>query len=686
MADSRESLECRGGARTAALATLAYAGIALLTTWPLLLGLGRDIPSDLGDPALNVFILGRNLQLFTAALGGDFEALRHFWDARIFHPEPLTLAYSEHLIAQSLLVLPVHLAGGNPILAYDLAFLASFVLSALGAFLLARDLVGRQDAAFVAGLLFGFAAYRIDQLSHLQVASSQWMPFALLGFLRYARTGRTAALLGGAAALATQSLSCGYYALYFPPAAAAFALAWLARSPLGRQPRAWLGLLLGAVLVTAIVVPALLPYAAVRESGVILRERWEVERASADVYSYATSPEYLTFWGPRLRPYDISEGGLFPGLVPLLLAALAVAAGARGAWTGAAAAPLADRPATRRLVLLVAALAVADALVFLAIMLGFSQQLADLLPWLRVRRPVRVLVLLAALLAGLAALSPRARRIARTALSSDRALLLGGLLVAAWLSLGPLPRSFGRELPGLGLYALLYEHVPGFDGLRVPARFAMLVTLFLSLLGGYGAAALARRFGARALLAPGLAFLLEATPAPLILNDVWAEPVLRPPPDRLQVGADVPAVYGHLRELPGEVVLLELPFGSDPWELRYMVSSLAHGRRLVNGFSGAQPESYRRNREALRDPLPNPEAALRAVAECGATHVIVHERSWIRSQRGERVTRVLVEAGARRLAEEGGDVLLALAAPAGSASGQAPAAAREPPAGYRPKR
>jgi hypothetical protein len=273
---------------------------------------------------------------------------------------------------------------------------------------------------------------------------------------------------------------------------------------------------------------------------------------------------------------------------------------------------------------------------------------------------VRVLVLLGALLAGLVALSPRARRIAGQALSSDRALLLGGVLVAAWLSLGPLPRSFGRELPGLGLYALLYEHVPGFDGLRVPARLAMLVTLCLSLLGGYGAAALARRFGWRALIAPGVLFLMEATPAPLILNDVWAEPILRPPSDRLQVGADVPAIYGHVARLPADAVLLELPFGSDPWELRYMVSSLAHGRRLVNGFSGAQPESYRRNREALRDPFRRPEAALRAVAECGATHVVVHEQSWMRPERAQRLTRLLEQGGARRIAGEGRDVLLAL--------------------------
>ena len=40
-------------------------------------------------------------------------------------------------------------------------------------------------AAFVAGLLFAFAPYRLPQSSHVQVLSSQWMPFALYGIRRY---------------------------------------------------------------------------------------------------------------------------------------------------------------------------------------------------------------------------------------------------------------------------------------------------------------------------------------------------------------------------------------------------------------------------------------------------------------------------------------------------------------------
>ena len=82
-------------------------------------------------------------------------------------------------------ILPVHAIARNPILGYNLLFLSTFVLSGLGMYLLVRELTGNPLAAFVAGLLFAFAPYRLAQSSHLQVLSSQWMPFVLYGMRRY---------------------------------------------------------------------------------------------------------------------------------------------------------------------------------------------------------------------------------------------------------------------------------------------------------------------------------------------------------------------------------------------------------------------------------------------------------------------------------------------------------------------
>ena len=164
--------------------SLVYLITALAATWPLVRGLGRDVPWDLGDSILNMWILSWDGEQIRRILSGDFARIATFFDANIFHPVPLALAYSEHLIPQAVQIFPVWLISGNPILCYNLLFLSSIVLAGLGMYLLVRQLTGNALAAFIAGLLFAFAPYRLPQSGHLQVLTSQWMPFVLYGLLR----------------------------------------------------------------------------------------------------------------------------------------------------------------------------------------------------------------------------------------------------------------------------------------------------------------------------------------------------------------------------------------------------------------------------------------------------------------------------------------------------------------------
>jgi hypothetical protein len=46
--------------RRVLLAALAYAGVTLILTYPLILRLGSVLPNDAGDPALNTWILWWN--------------------------------------------------------------------------------------------------------------------------------------------------------------------------------------------------------------------------------------------------------------------------------------------------------------------------------------------------------------------------------------------------------------------------------------------------------------------------------------------------------------------------------------------------------------------------------------------------------------------------------------------------
>ena len=91
---------------------------------------------------------------------------------------------------------------------------------------------------------------------------------------------------------------------------------------------------------------------------------------------------------------------------------------------------------------------------------------------------------LVTLICAAAALWPgRARR--------GTAILYGALAATAFvLSLGPEPAAWSHRLLPSGPYAWLVRIVPGMDGLRVPARLAVIVLMALSVLAAIGAARL----------------------------------------------------------------------------------------------------------------------------------------------------------------------------------------------------
>ena len=63
-----------------------FTAVTLLMTYPLLLSLSDALPSDLGDPLLNAWILAWDADRL-------LEGLRGVWQAPFFYPYPRTLTY-----------------------------------------------------------------------------------------------------------------------------------------------------------------------------------------------------------------------------------------------------------------------------------------------------------------------------------------------------------------------------------------------------------------------------------------------------------------------------------------------------------------------------------------------------------------------------------------------------------------
>jgi hypothetical protein len=647
--------------RRAWQALAAYTAITLVATWPLARGLGRDVAWDLGDSVLVMWALAWDAEQMLGILRGEFSRVATFFDANIFHPAPLTLAYSEHFIAQAVQILPIYAVTNNPILCYNLLFLSTFILSGLGTYLLVRELTGRPWAAFVAGLLFAFAPYRIPQSPHLHVLSAQWMPLALYGLRRYidsvdVGTPRWRPLGGAGLALVVQNLSCGYYLLYFSPVAAAY-VAWeLVRRGLWRHVRVWASLAAAAALVLGLTAPFLIPYLRLNEQLRFERSRSEVIRYSADVYSFVTAGSDQ-LWGKVLRTFPKPEADLFPGAVPLLLALAGLV------WWRQDRPPVATpSPASSRHRWLPPLLAALALLHVVAALVALANRRITIDLWLfdvQISNITQMLLRAAILAALWLALSPAARLRARAALD-ERAFFAAAFVMAAWLSLGPVVQVLGRPAELAAPYAFLFEYVPGFEGVRVPARFGMVIVLMLAVLGGYGAAALLRWRHAPILLAMlCLVFMAETVVLPFTVNGVTPPRGYNAPEPRLYRPERAPAVYHEIARLPPGTVLAELPLGEPDFDIRAMFYSIVHWRPLLNGYSGFYPPHYGRLALALSDAGRFPDAALAALRTQGATHVLVHEDAYL-DGRGGATTAALRGGGAVELYRSGGDVLLQL--------------------------
>jgi hypothetical protein len=644
---------------SAAAATIAYALLTVTLTWPLARGISKDVPADFGDPLLNTWVLAWDAEHMLRAISGNPGALREYWNANIFHPHPLALAYSEHLTPQAAMILPVWALTKNPILCYNLVFMSTFLFSALGMFLFTRHLTSSTGAAFVAGLAFGFAPYRFGTMSHVQVLAAMWMPFTLLGAHRFFETRRLAPLAGAAGAWIAQSLSCGYYLLFFSPVLALYVGWEIVRRRVWMDTGIWIRLAVAGALATLATVPFLLPYVWLRQLGFTPRSLAETTLFSADVYGYATADIGLHLWGSLVRAWPKPEGSLFPGFTIGFLATLALFHCWRGARRASASLPQNIKPSQSGSIA-----ALLELVLFLlcatltGLLLGWTFQVTVFGVDLKITSIGRVLILGLLLFVVQLVISERARVTARGWFGSPVGCFALVSVFAFAMSLGPRIDSYGRTISAWNVYAAFYDFVPGFDGLRVPARFAMIVALGLATLAGFGAALFERRRHGVAWLALSALFIVAeswAVPIPVNVNSTdYEQGGLAALPGTVTRESGDPLVYRFLTGLPPASAVIELPFGEVAFETRYMFYSTLHWRRLVNGYSGGAPAQYGLWAERFKDVLDQPQPAWQAVIESRATHIVVHEGSYL-EERGHQISEWVRAHGGRELAVFGSD-------------------------------
>ena len=169
-----------------------------------------------------------------------------------------------------------------------------------------------------------------------------------------------------------------------------------------------------------------------------------------------------------------------------------------------------------------------------------------------------------------------------------RAGLVAGVLVLVSLALGTHGPWGGRAG-----FLLMFEHLPGWQGVRTPSRLVTLAWLLLAVLGAFGVQRLVRLLRRTSHVAVVAALLTAVTVAEGLNTIPVATP--RPVPSGLELAA-----------LPQPVLVLPSAEFEDN---TVMLWSTAGFPDIVNGASGFRPSGLEALRAATQD-FPSPRAVL----------------------------------------------------------------------------
>ena len=603
-ASTARSLSSRAAQHGAAL--LAYVGLAVGMTWPLASHLETHVVKAKWhyDSMVNMMILGSRMH---HALGiGSLESV---YDNYFCWPVPLSIANNENLFGLVWLYAPYYLITRDPLLSYNLLLLTCLALSGFCAYLLVRRMTGNGLAGFLCGVAYAFCPYIFFELGRVQLVAAQWVPLCILLAHDAIETMRWRSWVALALVYAMQFGSCLYYAFFLTIYFLCMGL-WLAleHKRIGRA--FFLRVALAGALAGSLIAPMVYPHLAARKDFPLTREEAKAAAYAgrlSDFWKVYPENKTLTFLHDDAK--GPTEPISFPGFVLLGLTGVALGGPLRKAYRDG------RNPRERRLPVL--GIVLCPLALFAAVGVGF------LVRNFAVGIPV--------FLAGLwlwRSLRPR------PLLPRLHAAYLFFIVLLLALFVGPLPVLMNNEY-AVGLYHYLYQHVPGFDGIRYVSRFSVLIMASLIILGGIGAKAVfdgitdrRRRLITFAILL-GLT-LLELRNAPVTLAHL---------PNK----TELPPAYQWLAEHPGPEPLAVLPaYPKGFYGARTDYMALFHTRRTINGKSSWMPPvTHNYIREASRFPRGT---MLDMVRTLGAKYLLVHLEEYTRA-RANRIERWLARRG-----------------------------------------
>ncbi len=603
--------------------------ITLIFTYPLAFEIKWAV-NDYGDPLLNIWVIAWDTrQLFSDPL--------NIFHANIFHPYANTLAFSEHLLGIVIFGLPLMLITKDPVLTHNFLILFSFILSGYGMYILSKELTGHTPGSIVAGVIYAFCPFRFGHMAHLQLLSMQWFPFAFLFLHRFFKNSRNMDLFFFAIFFILQSLSSGYYAIMI----SIFVICFILFFGLS-QKEVFLRKYLKKLLITSISIliflyPFFQPYLHVKKEHGFSREGKEIELYSADIASY------LIGAGPGNRIYgsiakrvERPENNVMIGFLPIILFIIGIV---KAYHSFSLKKPIKSTLLIEfeKKTIKIFLIAVDTSIIILSILVlivlisgGISFQIGPSHIKLYYIKD-RIIAILILILLHLFFIHKRKKGFTATLwkrfikflyLCKERLIALPInvkfyfilTIFALLLSLGP--KAY--------IYSILHYTIPGFDTMRVPARFASVGMLGIGILSGFAVKYMLGDIK-KGIKKPIIYIILS-----LILLEYNYIPL-----SFKKVNKEIPPVYTWLKNEKDDFAIVELPVPERKetviLDLKYMYFSTIHWKKLVNGYSGFFPPDYEEKNRILSSFPSKKSIAL--MKRLRVKYVIIHFRKYYPADR-----------------------------------------------------
>ncbi len=301
---------------------LLYSAIAVIY-------LVLPVAGEFGRVLLGSSLIPQDVFLTSGTMEWGFRSLfsssRRFFDWNAGFPLRNSLAISENLVGWQVFYYPLRALGVGVPAAYNAVLLLSLVLSGIGAALLARRLGANRWGAAVAGFVFGYGPFHLNNFMHIQTMAVCWTPYALLFLDRFMERANVRDASGLGASYALTLLSSVYFGVFLALILPTYVLlaGILGRYKLTRKMIGRLAIV--ALITVASVSPIALPYIRfAREHGRYGTSAQNVAGLSMEWLAPARTPSFQSAWERTRLPWKNPWDGqpAFFGIVGLSLVIL----------------------------------------------------------------------------------------------------------------------------------------------------------------------------------------------------------------------------------------------------------------------------------------------------------------------------------------------------------------------------